>query len=522
MKNIFIISFTTLLLLISSGCTEWLTIKPESEVVLEDYWQNETHVNQILASCYRSMLSDSYISRAIVWGELRSDNMLYGGGGDYDESLSRMAKWDIVTNNGYTSWGSFYTNINYCNTLLYYAPAVVDLDENFTESELKSIEAEVRTIRALSYFYLVRTFKEVPLVTEPSLDDTQEYSIPKSTEEDVLDFIESDLKTALVYARDRFDIEQYNKGRVTKNTVRALLSDIALWREDYASCIMYADEIINSGSYELIENEDMFEEVFYNGNSTESIFELQFDIDDNNSTTLNKFYHTESADGLLTFPPALLTGNSSMFSYSVGSQKEGENDIRQLDFLMASQMADSYSIFKYQGYRSILNSVGSDAIISLYVERNKAANWIVYRLSDIMLMKAEALAQEQRFEEALAIVNTIYLRANVDEQGDAVDALVLENYNSVDGMSSLVLRERQRELMFEGKRWFDLMRLARREGTTTSLLDYVSKKDNSFSTSKFKVMNSLYLPINSSEITANQALVQNPFYTIDDDGTITK
>ena len=98
--------------------------------------------------------------------------------------------------------------------------------------------------------------------------------------------------------------------------------------------------------------------------------------------------------------------------------------------------------------------------------------------------------------------------------------LKLETYNSKLEMEKLLLRERQRELMFEGNRWFDLMRLARRADSPAPLLNYVAKKyagNASVQSSKMSVMDALYLPIHTDELKANTALIQNPFYEIESD-----
>jgi hypothetical protein len=82
-------------------------------------------------------------------------------------------------------------------------------------------------------------------------------------------------------------------------------------------------------------------------------------------------------------------------------------------------------------------------------------------------------------------------------------------------MEELVLKERQRELLFEGKRWFDLMRIARRDSSTDRLLVKVLSKytDNLGEIgSKLKDMNALYFPIHETELNANSKLVQNPYY----------
>jgi len=78
----------------------------------------------------------------------------------------------------------------------------------------------------------------------------------------------------------------------------------------------------------------------------------------------------------------------------------------------------------------------------------------------------------------------------------------------------LVLRERQRELLFEGKRWFDLMRLVRRTNNPSLVLKYIIPKltGDAMQVQKMSVMNALYMPILQSELQINTSLTQNPFY----------
>ena len=193
-----IIIFSFLVVLFSfSACTEWLNTKPESEIILEEYWKSESDVQAVLASCYRGLTEQSVIYRMIVWGELRSDNMINGSGFPsnlYD--MQRILEGNLTTVNSFASWGSFYSVINYCNTLLYYAPKVMERDNNFTEFDLKRVQAEALAIRSLAYFYLVRAFKEVPWIEDASIDDTQNYQKPKDTEETIIGNIIRDLLIA--------------------------------------------------------------------------------------------------------------------------------------------------------------------------------------------------------------------------------------------------------------------------------------------------------------------------------------
>jgi len=515
MKKLISILSIVSLIMVSSGCKDWLDIRPESEVVLDDYWQNESQVTQVLAACYRSVTEVGVMSRMLVWGELRSDNVTFGRNMPAD--MYKMLNVDISADNGFCHWGSFYTVINNCNNFLHYAPGVVDADANFTESKLRAMEAEVLTIRALMYFYLVRTFGEVPWVNEPSIDDAQDYHIPQSSEDFILDNLESDLQTALKYSRDKYETIAYTKGRVTTNAVRALLADIYLWREKYDKCIEMCDQILNDSDLELETGKNVIPRVFYQGNSKESIFELQFDDDQMFNWVVRDYYgDVGNTAGQWSFPGVFVTGKFSPFNYIVGNSKESNKDLREKDFLRQEIGGDKYYVFKYAGASRREDPTTE---VSSYYYRNVTANWIVYRLSEIYLMKAEAMIQlDTNIAEAVELINTIYMRSNTDEDEKG---LMAENYTTKLRLDELYMRERQRELMFEGKRWFDLMRMARRVNSPAPLLSYVTKKfsgGTSLQSTKMSVMDALYLPVHTDELKANSALVQNEFYKVTGEG----
>lgn len=521
MKNIrlFIITLSVVLTFGLTGCEEWLDLKPESEIILDEYWQSEADVEGVLAACYRGLTEEGVIYRMMVWGELRSDNVVRGSGfpnARYD--MQKILEGDITATNAYASWGSFYAVINYCNNLLYYAPQVVERDINFSAADLARLESEVLTIRALSYFYLVRAFKEVPLYLEPSIDDAQDYNIAKSPENVVIDQIIADLQKALPNARNDFGNKLYDKGRITKSAINALLADVYLWSGKYQEAVAACDQVLADSKLKLVDPAFMYSQVFYLGNSTESIFELQFDDDVQINNAVFNLYGTAGDNfGEFGFPATLAvdyvnnqTGQYSPFNYKVTtSLTESEEDIRSLDSYI--QFGGKFYVFKYAGLARQVNANG----VSTYFYRTSTPNWIVYRLSDVILMKAEALTQldtetdtDDYLKAAVDMVNLTYLRSNKDQM-----ALNQANYNSKAEVEKLVLRERQRELMFEGKRWFDLMRVARRENSTATLNDYVLHKDPGSTTALgAQVMDAMYMPIAIGELEANRALVQNPYY----------
>jgi hypothetical protein len=138
-----------------------------------------------------------------------------------------------------------------------------------------------------------------------------------------------------------------------------------------------------------------------------------------------------------------------------------------------------------------------------------SCNWIVYRLAGVLLMKAEALSQIGEYDEALRIVNRIRERALVAHASTQETPHAFED---------LILRERAKELAYEGKRWFDLLRMGRRNNYERKdqlielIIQNVPASQKRVLASKLNDPNGWYFPINAGEIEDNVNLTQNPYY----------
>jgi hypothetical protein len=477
---------------------------PEDDIVEEDFWKTGNQVESVVISCYRFLTSDAVMNRIIWWGELRSDNFTPARANN-DEN--QVINANILATNSITVWDDFYKIINICNLVVEKAPAARELDLNFRQDDLEAYLAEVLTIRSLCYFYLIRTFGEVPLILKATQNESQNFDTSQSSEREILDRIIHDLLQAEAYARIEWSTARQTKGRVTKNAVRSLLADVYLWDKQYAACISACDRVLldQYAFLELIDGERMYREIFYTGNASESIFELNFTINGQANNATANFYGN-------------INKNASGRFYASGTLLESYNravqfDYRGKDFILPATSTE-HRIFKYEGADTPVDFDDASQSTARYRANASTANWIFYRLPDIYLMKAEALSEQSAAEndlkEALALVNLVYERATLKK-----DSKLYEDYSSPDKIKSLILEERRREFAFEGKRWFDLLRKVRKDGTTEyawTLLENKYPENLSLVKSKMSMIEAWYLPINQTQMNLNKNLHQNAYY----------
>ena len=576
-----------------SACSDFLEIKPQNEIILEDFWSEKADVDAILGGCYSGLQDGNVIKRMMVWGEFRSDNIGPGSNVQQDGNLEKILKENIDAKNSYTNWESFYAVINRCNTLIKYAPGVAANDPAYTESELQANIAEVVGLRSLCYFYLIRAFRDVPFTREAYIDDDQTMDLPATKFDDVLDSLIYDLESVKNNAVKRYPVtkELYQTARITQDAIHALLCELYLWKKDYQNCVRYADLVIESKKAIYEENrkkrssssalqssnevEDKFNGFPLATNSTSSnyfgdayttlfgsdrndieevnqeiIFQLVFDDDPQGSGmpangAVNDFYGNSQATTGLVAPSDYIYAQIEATGQDrkVYADKNKMFDARiytNCRYMGSSSGNSSKSINKYTTSSIDIYSAGStpDASYgSKYPQNQNGSNWVIYRLPDIMLLKAEALTQMMRdgsdetaseynkslLDRAFTLVNAINKRSIC--QTLLTDTLLRTSYNTKGDMENLVYQERQRELMFEGKRWFDLVRISQRTGNTQTLASAALQKATTGSgliSNHLAKMDAIYWPYNYDEMKVNLNLVQNPAFGSGEDESYQK
>jgi starch-binding outer membrane protein, SusD/RagB family len=477
----------TLMFIVQLSCNDYMQLLPPAGLIREEFWRTKEDVESVLMAAYGSFAEMD--GTLFLQGELRGD--MLSGGTSQPLSEQNIMLNIIFPDNSFCNWKPFYEVINNCNEVIKNAPIVQEADNTFTDFEKQSIMAEAHFLRSLSYFYLVRIFHEVPLILEPSESDDVDFYQPKSPESEILDQITKDLEEYRDFAPSfSFPTVEENKGRASKAAFDALLADIALWRFEYEEVLEHVKKIEESEDYFLLPSGFWFNS-FSPGNSMESIFEFNYfdDVNQGNSTY------------------QLTQRNSKRYKPSQKAIEMFANEysgelIRGEDATIVKIGEGDFIIWKFVGRASDGRTERSG------FEQN-SCNWIVYRYAEVLLMKAEALSQLERYNEALDIINKIRERANMPNINVAFNPVAFED---------AILEERALEFAYEGKRWFDLLRMGRRNNFARKdkfieiLIRNVPSIQKRVLALRLTNPMGWYLPVYDVEIDRNNKLVQNPYY----------
>ena len=287
-------------------------------------------------------------------------------------------------------------------------------------------------------------------------------------------------------------------------------------------------------------NEGAYNSIFGTGNSDESIFELQFDgLTYENNMTENLYYSlSKSKVGTFTGSTSLFENIESTPNVTEPASVFTKTDYRRCEaFDYKGQGQTSYDIIKYvNSYFTI--STGLSTLMTDNTSKNQTiaytrntshdANWIIYRMSEVFLMKAEAMSQiysdEENIHKAFNYVREVFKRSNPyaystsnNSSTAKSDSLDFNTFNDQESLEKLIMTERQREFIGEGKRWFDLVRYAQRRGSTEDMLKLLTRKYSTNSKSiqaKLADIQSLFSPIYESELKSNTWLYQNGVWEI--------
>lgn len=638
---------------VMTSCDDYLTLLPTDKLPEESFWQDKADLDGVRAGAYDQLAASGQTTKILQWGELRSDNLTLNNVSN--TTIDNLQNAVLQPSNSMFDWSGFYTGINYCNLVIEKGEDMTtpgeEIDPSFTRSDYNVYLAEMTALRSLYYFYLVRSFRDVPYITHSIRTDAEaRASHPAATPGvAILGDCIKQMEATVNYAADNFGSDSENRGRFTKIGVKSLLADMYLWRacmlKDYVSkgtsegvtkniniddvaitdadgnvtgyktygndgtdgqditdsycnnlvkeCLQkskdYAQQVIDKLKEEY--DKDMEEsnstyteeertqpyplylnnrnstsitDVPYNNNfnlqnSNESVLELQYDGSTVTNSTVNSYFSTYANN---QFTPGIMTLSNNLISQATSVDPEigyGKTDLRLLETCYYPSSATSKPVIKFVLTSFTISNTEdlvSSNVLSNFSGRTSSSNnahWPIYRLTDLMLIKAEAIARLgiinnsidlADLQEGFRLVNLIFKRnnpalvtpseaeSNPTKKTNSLyserltgDAYCTSNNKATKTASDLlsnVYRERQREFVGEGKRWYDIVRQAEYSYVANDLDNSNALSFGSFKstvTGRLKKIYALYNPIYSEELKVNgvgQAdggqLVQNPVW----------
>ncbi len=425
----------------------------------------------------------------IDFHSIRDDDAMKGSsttdGAEIDAEYDKFqySKDDWAPN---TYWNDHYTMINNANKLLYFADSLKLTDE----ASLRNV-GEARFFRAYSFFELVKTYGDVPLINY-YYTNAADGIRAKSPAADVYAQIDADLKIAAQNLPLDWSVGGSNvyPGRLTRGAANTLWAQTYLFRQNWAQVVGLTSQVIASGKYTLASN---FSDVWKDGlngagkNGPESIWEMQALVGQNGTNNHGVAWGTSQNVRQGGAPNTWNLG----WGWNVPTQTLVDawdnSDPRKAQTILFSGQYDGGSA--QGGYGATLpaynpgsgldrqywnKKVYSDPQMRAFTGQilgSGGADWINHRIlryADVILMNAEASNETGDGTTAAKDVELIRNRAS-GNLGATRTILPVIPYTNQAAMRTTIKNERRFEFAMEGYRFYDLVRWGDANNTLSGL-----------------------------------------------------
>lgn len=469
--NILIIAFAAITFFTS--CDDWLTEPSPAVTELSDYFNSGKSGIYATNAAYVPLMWEynaTYYSDFFI-GDVMSDDALKGG-----QNLSDMAdvydmeNFKTISNNGYLLdvYRGQYQGIARCNLGIREVP-LLDVDSAMTADIQDRLMGELKYLRAMYYFRLVRIFGGVPQV-DFVIESATDWQQNRASADAIYTLILADLEDAnsMLWKKSKYANEDL--GRATKGAAQAMLLKTNLYIHNYSEAERWGDSIISSGEYDL---EAIYDNNFYieGENGIESVFEVQYTED-----PTSDYGDAGNGNGFTrgTFTSILTRSRSSLLGGGWGFDKPTQNlydefeanDPRRDACILNPTDAQIENPEQeiYLGSRYLNRKTGyydaTGAAITLDHPSRGPLNKKVIRYADVLLMHAEACCENGNLTGAKTSLDLIRDRADTTASRSVLP--VFPNYNGYtdtqDDLRKAIRHERRVELAMEGHRWYDICR----------------------------------------------------------------
>ncbi|MEO6963383.1 MAG: RagB/SusD family nutrient uptake outer membrane protein [Puia sp.] len=479
-----------------SSCTKMLDLTPVSQISNSSFWKTESDAKGATAGMYAHLRTQA-INNLFLWGEARSDAM---GPGliapvfqNWYLNILTPDNSESIFSGASTDWLGLYTVIHDCNLILNYVPGI-----SFASQDDKNkVLAQAYAMRAYTYFVLVRTWGDVPLVTDP-VTNLKNIQIPRAAVSDVFKQIKGDIDQAVTLFPDN----SFPTGRYTwsQPAVNALKADVYLWTgkmlgggsADFTTALTACNEVQNAAVTLLPNFADVFN--YNNEGNQEMLFEIRRTYAEDNESSIYAWMYI--------IPPFIPTNTDTATINAIGVPGGApymSPSVKSVNEFTADDTRKMVSLTEIDTYDQSNNKTYLTSVVAkfngivLSGVRYFINDYIVYRYADVLLMKAEA--ENALGTDPSAEINLVRQRAYGTNYSSHVFVSGAADQNDL-----AILDERYKELMFEGKRWWDLIRFGQAFDQVPSLMGMGTNN------------NLLLFPINTNTLSLNAALTQNPGY----------
>ena len=535
-----------------TSCSDFLEEQVPQATLTQDEVKNPEYVDNVLISAYAGLVTIEDMNASFsLWNyDTRSDDA-YVGGSDFSdgEPFHRLEKSTGVMTTDWpfsSIWNKFY---NYLSRVSLSLDILASADQE--SPIIQERTAEMKFLRAYGHFQLKRLFKKIPFVNKPNMQEA-DYNALSNTEytnDEGWQQIINDLQDAYAV----LPAVQSEKGRPTKAACAAFLAKVYLYKA-------YHQDDANTNQVTSVSSEDLQKVVeytaasLYNGyglepdlhnnfrpeeqyeNGKESIWAIQYSRND------GTVYGNLNFSNRLIVPciPKVHDSGCDFYKPSINLVNAYRTNSNGLP-MASSATTDDYKVGSNQtvdprlfvtvgvpgtsrsggtfGYFVSLKQNVDPALTDIYLylcdsQWASSMNRIVFRYADVLLMRAEALAQLGQTAEAITLVNQVRKRA-----ADMANASVVSNYPNKYGVHyavgmyngsyskeeamEIVKTERRLELAMESERFFDLVRWGDAATVLNRYYSEESQKMIFLAGSQFTANKNEYLPVPWEQMAAS-------------------
>lgn len=494
-KSVQIFILSSALVFLGEGCKKILEVKPQSNITEEIYFKNEGDFEPYVTGIYTFMRG---LANNITYGTERSEELIAASNSRFTVAWSQILSPSSgainYNDNSANNANSWYRGIGHCNLLL---TRIKDFPFTSPDNK-KRIIAETYSLRAYLYFHLTRVIGDAPLMLVPVVDENVPL-LERAPAADVMEQIQSDLDSAIASFKSMttFNVKTIpSKYRFSYAAAQALKADAKLW----------SAKVLNGGNQDLNDAINAITEVesagatlnadFKNvtgvraGTNTEVILAAYYQRDETGGNYgLNALPFLSIVQGALNLDslPYAQTSTNGQGAYQISPKSRSlytSSTDKRIPFTWVTERQSTGPkiswITKYPGNKYADDRVSDNDLI-------------IYRLADLLLMKAEAYAALNNTTLAIEYLNKTRTRAGIGNYPGAATKAAVEME---------ILNERGREFFFENKRWYDLVRF--HKGGTINVYQYVPNLVGKNTP--------LYWPLNTTVLANNSKIVQTEGY----------